>query len=199
VTTVVCDRKQLKKLVDLSRNLDTVKQVVYMEDYGNNFEPSLSGSSTKWTVASFSHVQSLGQQLPANPDMPLAADIAVIMYTSGSTGLPKGVMMSHGNMVATIAGVTTMVPGLGSKDVYLAYLPLAHVLEIAAESTLFAAGAAIGYGSPLTMTDTSSKIKHGTKGDVTELRPTLMTAVPAILDRVREGVRKKVCAGSLFL
>lgn len=89
MTTVVCDRKQLKKLVDLSRNLDTVKQVVYMEDYGNNFEPSLSGSSTKWTVASFSHVQSLGQQLPANPDMPLAADIAVIMYTSGSTGLPK--------------------------------------------------------------------------------------------------------------
>lgn len=192
VTTVVCDRKQLKKLVDLSRNLDTVKRVVYMEDDGNNLEPSLSGSSSKWTVASFSHVQSLGRQLPANPDMPLAADIAVIMYTSGSTGLPKGVMMSHGNMVATIAGVTTMVPGLGSKDVYLAYLPLAHVLEIAAESTLFAAGAAIGYGSPLTMTDTSSKIKHGTKGDVTELRPTLMTAVPAILDRVREGVRKKV-------
>jgi long-chain acyl-CoA synthetase len=49
------------------------------------------------------------------------------------------------------------------------------------------------------MTDTSNKIKHGTKGDVTELRPTLMTAVPAILDRVREGVRKKVCAGSLVL
>lgn len=40
-------------------------------------------------MASFSHVQSLGRQLPANPDMPLAADIAVIMYTSGSTGLPK--------------------------------------------------------------------------------------------------------------
>jgi long-chain acyl-CoA synthetase len=136
VTTVVCDRKQLKKLVDLSRNLDTVKRVVYMEDPGNNLEPSLSGSSSKWTVASFSHVQSLGQQLPANPDMPLAADIAVIMYTSGSTGLPKGVMMSHGNMVATIAGVTTMVPGLGSKDVYLAYLPLAHVLEIAAEVSI---------------------------------------------------------------
>ncbi len=73
-----------------------------------------------------------------------------------------------------------------------------HLCWIVSQSTLFAAGAAIGYGSPLTMTDTSSKIKHGTKGDVTELRPTLMTAVPAILDRIREGVRKKVCAGSLF-
>lgn len=44
--------------------------------------------------------------------------------------------MSHRNMVATVAGVTTMVPGLGSKDVYLAYLPLAHVLEIAAEVSI---------------------------------------------------------------
>lgn len=53
-------------------------------------------------------------------------------------------------------------------------------------------GCAIGYGSPLTLTDTSSKIKKGTKGDVSVLRPTLLTAVPAILDRVRDGVVKKV-------
>lgn len=53
-------------------------------------------------------------------------------------------------------------------------------------------GSAIGYGSPLTLTDTSNKIKRGTKGDATALRPTVMAAVPAILDRVREGVRKKV-------
>lgn len=57
---------------------------------------------------------------------------------------------------------------------------------------MIAAGASIGYGSPLTLTDTSNKIKHGTKGDTSELRPTLMTAVPAILDRVRDGVLKKV-------
>lgn len=55
-----------------------------------------------------------------------------------------------------------------------------------------AVGSAIGYGSPLTLTDTSSKIKKGTKGDATVLLPTLMTAVPAILDRVRDGVHKKV-------
>lgn len=58
--------------------------------------------------------------------------------------------------------------------------------------TFIAAGSSIGYGSPLTLTDTSNKIKHGTKGDTSELRPTLMAAVPAILDRVRDGVLKKV-------
>jgi long-subunit acyl-CoA synthetase (AMP-forming) len=56
---------------------------------------------------------------------------------------------------------------------------------------MVAAGASIGYGSPLTLTDTSNKIKLGSKGDAPQLKPTLLTAVPAILDRVRDGVRKK--------
>jgi len=55
-----------------------------------------------------------------------------------------------------------------------------------------AVGVPIGYGSPLTLTDTSNKIKKGTKGDASALGPTLMAAVPAILDRVRDGVFKKV-------
>lgn len=45
----------------------------------------------------------------------------------------QGVMLSHANMVAMIAGVMMVLPGLSSKDSYLAYLPLAHVLELAAE------------------------------------------------------------------
>lgn len=57
---------------------------------------------------------------------------------------------------------------------------------------MLASGAAIGYGSALTMTDTSNKIKKGTKGDVSALKPTLMISVPAILDRIRDAVFKKV-------
>eukprot|EP00246_Nothoceros_aenigmaticus_P003640 TRINITY_DN14813_c0_g1_i1.p1 TRINITY_DN14813_c0_g1~~TRINITY_DN14813_c0_g1_i1.p1 ORF type:complete len:500 (-),score=110.23 TRINITY_DN14813_c0_g1_i1:1452-2738(-) len=101
-------------------------------------------------------------------------------------------MMTHRNIVSTIGGMSHMVPGLAFGDVYIGYLPLAHVLELSAELTMCASGAAIGFGSPLTLTDTSNKIKQGTKGDASELHPTLMTAVPAILDRVRDGVRKQV-------
>lgn len=57
---------------------------------------------------------------------------------------------------------------------------------------MLCAGVAIGYGSPLTLTDTSNKIKKGTKGDASELKPTLFAAVPAILDRIQDGVVKKV-------
>ncbi|XP_068659474.1 long chain acyl-CoA synthetase 9, chloroplastic-like [Aristolochia californica] len=192
VSTVICGRKELQKLVDIGGQLDTVKRVIVMDDFGIVPEDPFIQKDTSWTITSFSDVEKLGKENIINADLPVSADVAVIMYTSGSTGVPKGVMITHGNVLATVSAVMTVVPHLGSNDVYLAYLPLAHILELAAENVIFAVGGAIGYGTPLTLTDSSNKIKKGTKGDASALSPSLMTAVPAILDRVRDGVKKKV-------
>uniref|UniRef100_A0A8C5EEJ3 long-chain-fatty-acid--CoA ligase n=1 Tax=Gouania willdenowi TaxID=441366 RepID=A0A8C5EEJ3_GOUWI len=115
-----------------------------------------------------------------------------LMYTSGSTGRPKGVMIVHSNLIAGMTGQCERIPGLGPCDTYIAYLPLAHVLEMTAEISCVTYGCRIGYSSPQTLSDQSTKIKKGSKGDSTVLQPTLMAAVPEIMDRINKNVMSKV-------
>lgn len=99
------------------------------------------------------------------------------MYTSGSTGVPKGVLLSHQNMMSTIKAFSDAVE-IYPADIFMGYLPLAHVFELLTESVCLLCGVPIGYSTPLTMIDTSSKIKRGTKGDASVLHPTCITSVP---------------------
>ncbi|XP_044161408.1 long-chain-fatty-acid--CoA ligase 4 isoform X1 [Bufo gargarizans] len=152
-------------------------------------------------VHSIEQIEELGakpENLNNPPSRPLPSDLAVVMYTSGSTGRPKGVMMIHSNLIAGMAGQCERIPGLGPKDTYIGYLPLAHVLEMTAEISCLTYGCRIGYSSPLTLSDQSSKIKKGSKGDCSELRPTLMAAVPEIMDRIYKNVMSKVQEMNVF-
>nr|GMC48335.1 long-chain acyl-CoA synthetase 8 [Ipomoea batatas]GMD82525.1 long-chain acyl-CoA synthetase 8 [Ipomoea batatas]GME07517.1 long-chain acyl-CoA synthetase 8 [Ipomoea batatas] len=99
------------------------------------------------------------QSITSIPKLPINTGMAIIMYTSGSTGLPKSVMIIHGNIVATSAAVMIVIPNLGTNDVYVAYLPLAHVFEFDTEILVMAGGASIGYSSALSLIDTSNKVK----------------------------------------
>ncbi|KAL7842397.1 hypothetical protein SRHO_G00240860 [Serrasalmus rhombeus] len=146
-------------------------------------------------VHSMASVQELGAK-PENMAVPrrhpLPSDIAVIMYTSGSTGIPKGVMISHRNIIAGVTGMAERIPDLSEKDTYIGYLPLAHVLELSAELVCVSHGCRIGYSSPQTLADQSTKIKKGSKGDTSVLKPTVMAAVPEIMDRIYKNVMTKV-------
>ncbi|CAD5121757.1 DgyrCDS10234 [Dimorphilus gyrociliatus] len=171
-----------------------VTNIIYMD--GNK---PLKGFTLPGNVkiTPLSEVESIGSSpiQNFNKSEPKPHDIAVIMYTSGSTGVPKGVLISHYNILCAVAGLSERIFHLGEEDVYIAYLPLAHILELTCEISLIAYGASLGFGSPLTLTDKSPKIKSGSKGDLAALRPTLMAGVPLVLDRLFKLVWENVNGG----
>jgi len=122
---------------------------------------------------------------------PTADDVAVLMYTSGSTGKAKGVMLTHNSIVYT--AISFSGPGdIDHRDRYIGYLPLGHVLELAAECIFLRNGSTIAYSSPLTITNNSPMIKKGQYGDAYIFKPTIMGAVPLVLDRIKSGIQQAV-------
>ena len=109
------------------------------------------------------------QDNPPSPD-----SIFTICYTSGTTGNRKGAMISHANIVATIAGCITTGFNFNSSDCHLSYLPLAHMMERTIFYIMTHFGASIGVygGDPLKIRD-----------DLSLLKPTVFVSVPRLFNR----------------
>jgi long-chain acyl-CoA synthetase len=114
------------------------------------------------------------------------SDLATIIYTSGTTGEPKGVMLSHGNIVANVFSTRDVLP-LGSDDVALSFLPLSHAFERLVNYVYLYRGVSIAYAESI---DTIAR-------DLGAVRPTIMTGVPRVFEKLHGRVVDTVKKGSL--
>ncbi|KAK7976485.1 hypothetical protein PG989_014948 [Apiospora arundinis] len=157
---------------------------------------SFKKSNQHLKVLSFSELRALGESNPTPPVPPKPKDLYCIMYTSGTSGPPKGVPITHEGIIAGIAGLHAVIAEtVSTRDVILAYLPLAHIFELIVENLVLYVGGTMGYGSPRTLVDSSMK---NCAGDLRELRPTIMVGVPQVWETVKKGVEGRVnSAGAL--
>lgn len=196
---IFCDPHLLKTLVNPLKEAKDIKFVIYNSD-GEVKEEHINKLKSTYdylTILSFEELRQLGENNPVDPVPPAADDLCCIMYTSGSTGAPKGVLIKHSAVIASIAGVTTIIGQyIGPGDKMLTYLPQAHILEFVFENACLYWGGTMGYGSPKTLSDTS--VRH-CKGDIREFKPTILVGVPAVWESVKKGIIAKVNQSSVVV
>ncbi|KAJ3234496.1 long-chain fatty acid-CoA ligase [Chytriomyces hyalinus] len=194
VSTVFTSAELLPTIDKIVPKVKTLKSVIYSGKADDKHLEKLKKEHSGLSVLSVDELKALGEKNSVPFVAPSKEDLALIMYTSGSTGPPKGVMITHANVVAAINYLNAYVDG-GFQEVYLAYLPLAHILEFTIEMTLLYMNVQIGYGGVKTLTDASVR---NCKGDIRELRPTVFAGVPAVWEGIRKAVDSKIrSAGTL--
>ena len=120
---------------------------------------------------------------PAESNTLKRDDVCALIYTSGTGGLPRGVMLTHGNILCNCLGATGVIETLGIGDeVFLSFLPLSHAYEhCAGQFFPVSLGAQIYYAERVETLTTN----------LPEARPTVMTAVP----RLYESMRQRILSG----
>lgn len=162
-----------KQIKTAGGDLQDLTAVIITEDEVDDETGMVRGLS-EWLAAG-THVVEL-------PEGPKEDDLAGIVYTSGTTGRPKGVMLTHGNIVSNVkATLECVFPQVG--DIFLSFLPLSHTFERTAGYYLaLATGCTIAYNrSVLLLAD-----------DLKTIRPTVIISVPRVYERIFARVQDKL-------
>ena len=177
---IVEDLEQLKKIEVATA---PIEETIVME---------LEGVTLKDKQYSFADIEQRGKENPLSiwEDTWKKIDrerLLTIISTSGTTGNPKGAMITHGNILANIEGVHFWLIEILPEDILLSYLPVSHVFErLAGHYFPLALGVTIAYAESI---DTIPE-------NLKEVRPTVFTSVPRLFEKVYTMVREEINSGS---
>ena len=180
VGVIVSNNFHLNKVLKIRENCKQLRFIIVM----NEIDTSESGTYI------FKQVQEMGKEFAKenkdhfkdNIALAHANDLCTFIYTSGTTGEPKGVMLTHKNIISNVNAVHEIIE-IGPTDIFLSFLPLCHVFErMAGYYTALSGGAQIAYAESI----------EKVSSNLVEIKPTVMTAVPRLFERMYSKIMKGV-------
>lgn len=186
--TILENSGQIKKIASKIDEMPLLKDIIILDSNIN--DEDVTEELKKITFHTFNDIMDLGKEvLSKQPNIILNEiakgemdDVATIIFTSGTTGKPKGVMLSHNNFLHQVHGVPQML-NLKPTDKWLCVLPVWHSFERIMQYVSMGAGNALCYSKP---------VGSIFLADFAAIKPTWMASVPRIWEAVMAGVYKKV-------
>lgn len=178
---IVSNPTQLSKVTKIQADVKTLQRSIIMNE---------KGEADGTTILSFSKIYELGEEFEkTRPNLFRESiakikpdDLLTIIYTSGTTGNPKGVMLTHNNLVANIKASASIIP-FSDEDVLLSFLPLCHSFErMGGYYTAMACGATVAYAESV----------ETVRDNLLEVHPTIVTTVPRLFERIHSRMIKQV-------
>ena len=179
---IVSSGFQLNKVLKIIKNCKHLKQIIIFNEHEDE--------DGKQKILTFKEVQEKGKdRKKKNPKLLIKTsgeikenDVCTIIYTSGTTGEPKGVILTHKNIISNVNAALIIFP-ITKDDIFLSFLPLCHIFErMAGYYTALAAGCTIYYAESIEKVATNLQ----------EAKPTLMTSVPRLFERIQSRIIKNV-------
>ncbi|KAJ2391729.1 medium-chain fatty acid-CoA ligase faa2 [Coemansia sp. RSA 2611] len=198
LTTVFASIACAKKLIEMRDRIPKVKNVVLMQPPPQSLVDKLI--ENRFQVFKMADVEAYGRQTPESKfKQPTYDDVATIVFTSGTTDMPKGVILTHGNIVSSIAGTNFIMENkdltqLSVRDCSVSIIPLSHILGRLAMHTMLAAGCKTVFPR----TGPEQLIE-----DLSAIKPTVIIGVPKFINRVQDKTMHAIkgkggLAGSIF-
>ncbi len=175
-----------KKILKLANNCPALERIIPVFD---DYEKYCEGISLNAGVIGFKKLLSEGlsktekykEQLDALREGVIPSDLSSLIYTSGTTGIPKGVMLTHSNFVDNVRVCLYQIPVITSEETFLSFLPLSHVFErTATYHVCCTKGSKIAFSESLELL----------AKNMGEIRPTVMSCVPRLLERIHDRAMK---------
>ncbi|OUL63661.1 long-chain fatty acid--CoA ligase [Flavobacterium sp. AJR] len=169
----VSDKEVLDKVLAIKHNVPTLKDVFTFDE--------IAGAKN-WTIVLGEGADESNQnEVEARKDSIDTEDLATIIYTSGTTGRPKGVMLSHKNIVSNVLDSAPRIPFDPGNSVALSFLPICHIFERMILYIYQYYGISVYFGESI------DKLSDNLK----EVRPNVITAVPRLLEKVYDKIYAK--------
>jgi long-chain acyl-CoA synthetase len=185
--TIICGNPFLfRKVLKIANNCPAIERIIPAFD---DFEKHLEKQKLNAGVIAFKDVITTGLTLVAEHQQAinsareaiLPSDLSCLIYTSGTTGTPKGVMLTHHNLVENVRVCLIQIPIIEKTDVFLSFLPLSHVFErTATYHVCLYSGAKIAFAQSLELL----------AKNMGEVKPNVMNCVPRLLERIHDRAMK---------